>query len=97
MAFREDGRHAVLYGDPVGGRLDIYLTSDGGETWKPLPERQRPKLEEGEYGFAASGSGIVAKGQKNLDRNRRIRCQSLALSRRWRDVESPCGHDSLRQ
>lgn len=64
MAFREDGRHGVLYGDPVGGRLDIYLTSDGGETWKRLPERQRPKLEEGEYGFAASGTGIVARGQR---------------------------------
>ena len=62
MAFREDGRHGVLYGDPIDGRLDIYRTADGGKTWNQLPVQQRPKLEEGEYGFAASGTGIVTKG-----------------------------------
>lgn len=62
MAFRKDGRHGVLYGDPIDGRLDIYLTADGGKAWKRLPFQQHPKLMEGEYGFAASGTGIVTKG-----------------------------------
>lgn len=63
MAFREDGLQGVLYGDPIDGRLDIHLTSNGGKTWQRLSVQQRPKLNEGEYGFAASGTGIVAKGR----------------------------------
>lgn len=63
MSFRDDGLSGVLFGDPVGGRLDVYKTSNGGATWERLPEQQRPKLKDGEYGFAASGTGIVAKGR----------------------------------
>ena len=63
IAFREDGKFGILFGDPVNGRLDIYMTLDGGTSWKRLPEKQRPKLKEGEYGFAASGTGVVFKGR----------------------------------
>lgn len=59
MDFDETGKHGVLYGDPINGRLDLHVTHDGGATWKPMPMSSRPALKEGEYGFAASGTGIT--------------------------------------
>lgn len=58
MAFDRQGRRGVLFGDPVDGRLSIFRTADGGESWVALPTKQRPRLADGEYGFAASGSGV---------------------------------------
>ena len=58
LALDAVGQRGVLYGDPIDGQLDLYITSDGGKNWKPVPRSDRPKLQEGEYGFAASGSGI---------------------------------------
>lgn len=63
LAFDESGKVGVLYGDPIDGRLDVYRSSDGGLRWQRLPKPQRPQVIEGEYGFAASGSGIdIAAG-----------------------------------
>ena len=59
MAFDETGMHGLLYGDPIDGRLDLYVTHDGGASWAPTPLESRPMLEQGEYGFAASGTGIT--------------------------------------
>lgn len=61
IAFDKSGR-GILYGDPLNGRLDLYTTTDAGKTWKPIPVTNRPKLAEGEYGFAASGSGAAIDG-----------------------------------
>lgn len=44
-----------LMGDPVDGFFSLYSTSDGGKTWTLLPLLQ---AEEGEAGFAASGSNV---------------------------------------
>ncbi|MEO2016672.1 MAG: oxidoreductase [Fuerstiella sp.] len=59
MAFLPNGRKGVLFGDPIDGRLDMYQTGDGGATWQRFPPQQRPEMKKGEYGFAASGTGIV--------------------------------------
>lgn len=48
----------IIYGDAIQGHMLILVTKDGGKTWKELPESQRPKLNEGEGSFAASGTGI---------------------------------------
>lgn len=61
MTFDEQGQHGMLFGDPINGRLDMYRTTDGGATWEQVPKTQRPRLKEGEYGFAASGTGIVMR------------------------------------
>ena len=59
MDFDTTGMHGLLYGDPINGRLDLYATHDGGKTWRPIPLSARPILKDGEYGFAASGTGIT--------------------------------------
>ncbi len=63
MAFW-DADNGVLIGDPVNGRLFIMLTSDGGKTWLPL--ENPPAVIEGEYGFAASGTGVAVQGRNQI-------------------------------
>jgi photosystem II stability/assembly factor-like uncharacterized protein len=63
MTFDPQGRNGMLFGDPINGRLDLYRTTDGGASWERLPEAQRPQLKPDEYGFAASGTGIVMSGR----------------------------------
>jgi len=63
MAFSSDGRRGVLFGDPIDGRLDLYHTRNGGLTWTRASTPQRPALQQGEYGFAASGTGVVLHGR----------------------------------
>ena len=57
-AFWQNGTGLVI-GDPIDGRLFLLKTSDFGKTWDRV---QGPELMEGEYGFAASGTGIVTSG-----------------------------------
>jgi photosystem II stability/assembly factor-like uncharacterized protein len=63
MTFDTDEKKGVLFGDPINDRLDLYRTRDGGVTWQRFPKQQRPLLKKGEYGFAASGSGVVMIGR----------------------------------
>jgi len=56
-----DANHGWLIGDPIDGKLDLYRTTDAGKTW----QRQiGPTMLPGEYGFAASGTNIVAVGRQ---------------------------------
>ena len=60
---RNDSRRGVLFGDPVNGRMEMYRTSDGGKSWEKVPVENCPAMVEGEYGFAASGTGIKFVGE----------------------------------
>ena len=55
-----DTKTGWLMGDPIDGQLLILKTNDGGQTWTESPRDQLPQIEEGEAGFAASGTNIVA-------------------------------------
>lgn len=54
-----DEQNAILVGDPIDGRLYLLKTNDGGRNWQRIPPEKLPPLVEGEYGFAASGTGIA--------------------------------------
>lgn len=54
-----DGQHGIAFGDPVQGRLEIFITADGGSSWKTLPPDRCPVVDTGEAGFAASNSSIA--------------------------------------
>lgn len=60
VAFWDNGTGLVI-GDPIDGRLFLLKSTDFGKTWNRI---QGPKLKEGEYGFAASGTGIVTATDK---------------------------------
>jgi photosystem II stability/assembly factor-like uncharacterized protein len=53
-----DNKAGMMYGDPIRGRMLLLQTTDGGMTWKEMPENSRPVLKDGEASFAASGTGI---------------------------------------
>ena len=59
-------KKGVAYGDPIGGKMLLISTQDGGLTWKELSDMQRPTLKEGEASFAASGSGIRCISGKKI-------------------------------
>jgi photosystem II stability/assembly factor-like uncharacterized protein len=65
MAFW-DADNGVLIGDPVNGRLFIMITENGGKTWQPLPPESSPAVVTGEYGFAASGTGLAVQGKNQI-------------------------------
>ena len=49
----------IVIGDPIDGKLFIARTFDGGWTWQTVPEKYRPKADNGEALFAASGTCIT--------------------------------------
>jgi hypothetical protein len=48
----------IVVGDPIGGRIFIARTFDGGNTWMEIPNDFKPKADSGEALFAASGTNI---------------------------------------
>lgn len=46
----------LLMGDPVDGYFSLYTTKDGGKSWQEVTPKL--KAENGEAGFAASGSTV---------------------------------------
>lgn len=56
-------RSGLAYSDPVDGRFLVVETEDG-HTWRPLPPESLPAALPGEAGFAASGTGIVVRGDR---------------------------------
>jgi len=62
MAFW-DSQRGVVMGDPLEGSFMILRTEDGGENWQRVAAKNLPVPAEGEAGFAASGTNIIAKGR----------------------------------
>jgi len=60
------GMQGVIISDPIDEKAYMLKTDDGGMTWNRLANDQIPILEKGEYGFAASGSGIQTFGEGYL-------------------------------
>jgi photosystem II stability/assembly factor-like uncharacterized protein len=60
-----DERNGIALGDPVKGRFQLVVTDDAGEHWKPLPEKDLPAALAAEGVFAASGTCLVARGEKD--------------------------------
>ena len=65
IAFWDD-RHGIALSDPVGGKLFILATDDGGATWTQVPADAAPPVLPGEAAFAASGTCLVVQGSSNV-------------------------------
>ena len=59
-------KKGMAYGDPIGGKMLLIFTQDGGLTWHESSDSQRPGLKEGEASFAASGTGIRCLSGKKV-------------------------------
>ncbi|MCE3295450.1 MAG: oxidoreductase [Crocinitomicaceae bacterium] len=51
--------HGIVMGDPISSRLQVAVTSDYGKNWEPCMSDVL-KCDDGEAGFAASGSNVQA-------------------------------------
>lgn len=58
IAIHDDGL-GMAFGDPVGGVIYVAITEDHGRTWQRLDSPPLPTTEEGEAGFAASGTCVA--------------------------------------
>ena len=58
MAFW-DSRRGVVYGDEIDGELFVLRTEDGGESWVRVAGGGLPRAQDGEGGFAASGTCVT--------------------------------------
>jgi photosystem II stability/assembly factor-like uncharacterized protein len=65
MAFWDD-RHGIALSDPVGGKLFLLTTADGGAHWTRLPTDDAPPMLPGEAAFAASGTCIAVQGTSKV-------------------------------
>jgi len=63
MAFW-DARRGVLFGDPVDGKFQVYVTEDGGASWQASPGQGLAALA-GEGAFAASGTCLAVAGKRD--------------------------------
>lgn len=61
-----DEKNGIAMGDPVNGRFQLVATSDGGANWKPLGEKSRPEALANEGAFAASGTCLITRGEKDV-------------------------------
>lgn len=60
FAFAGTGsQNGWLMGDPLDGRLLILRTKNGGRSWYEYSPSQSPTIEQGEAGFAASGTNLA--------------------------------------
>jgi photosystem II stability/assembly factor-like uncharacterized protein len=53
-----DEKNGIIFGDPIQNRLQLLITHDGGKSWKDISSASKLQTENGEAGFAASGSTI---------------------------------------
>jgi len=58
-----DEKTGLAYGDPLERHLFILKTTNGGATWHRIANQNIPPVMEGEYSFAASGTGIAVHGK----------------------------------
>lgn len=61
-----DENTGILISDPIDEKLYLLKTEDGGEHWERAGTETLPALEKGEYGFAASGTGIFTYGNQKV-------------------------------
>lgn len=65
MAFWDD-QHGIALSDPVGGKLFLLATDDGGVTWSRIPTDNAPPMLPNEAAFAASGTCLIVQGKSNV-------------------------------
>ena len=61
-----DHAHGIVLSDPVDGHFVLFVTNDGGTTWKQIPPSALPASLPNEGAFAASNSCLVVHGKSDV-------------------------------
>src|SRR5882724_5245873 len=61
-----DSRNGIVLSDPVDNHFALFVTEDGGVTWKQIPSSSLPPALPKEGAFAASNSCLTVQGEKNV-------------------------------
>lgn len=90
-----DPMHGIAFSDSFEGQFLLIETMDGGTTWTRIPPDRLPPANEGEGGFAASGTCLVAHGDSTAwigtgasDGGARV-LRTTDRGRTWSVVETP--------
>jgi photosystem II stability/assembly factor-like uncharacterized protein len=59
-----DGARGIAFSDAVAGHFIVRRTTDGGTHWDPIPDDALPAARQGEGSFAASGTCVLALGDR---------------------------------
>lgn len=57
-----DDKKGLAFSDPIDGKIFLISTNNGGAQWKEVPFETCPQSQDGETGFAASGTSIRTVG-----------------------------------
>lgn len=57
-----DDMKGIVFGDPIGGKLQVLITEDGGKNWSDWSDQANVQMKVGEACFAASGTSIRTDG-----------------------------------
>jgi photosystem II stability/assembly factor-like uncharacterized protein len=61
-----DSRHGIVLSDPVDNHFALFITGDGGVTWKQIPSSALVPSLPNEGAFAASNSCLTVQGESNV-------------------------------
>lgn len=61
-----DRKHGIALSDPVQGRFALFITQDGGSSWKQIPAAALPPALPNEGAFAASNSCLTVHGKADV-------------------------------
>lgn len=61
-------KRGIIYGDPIGGQMQLLETVDGGASWTNISKNLNIPLIDGEASFAASGTAVrtMKKGKVRI-------------------------------
>lgn len=61
-----DKNTGIIFGDPIGNKLQLLKTRDGGLNWQNVSDHLKLEMKNGEAGFAASGTSIRTLSDGNV-------------------------------
>jgi photosystem II stability/assembly factor-like uncharacterized protein len=89
-----DASHGIVFGDSIGDKLQMLITSDGGLHWNKVPDAALPPALPNEGAFAGSGTNIATFGNSDawIGTGAGPKCRVLHTSDRgktWSVVDTP--------
>jgi photosystem II stability/assembly factor-like uncharacterized protein len=89
-----DADHGIVFGDSIGDKLQMLITSDGGLHWSHVPDSALPPALDNEGAFAGSGTNIAVFGKSDawIGTGAGPKCRVLHTSDRgktWSVADTP--------